>query len=80
MLNGQSWVLVDNAIIDVADFFQRHPGGRRVVLNAVGTDVTNELLGCDLSVGLAMAFEPHSHTEVRLVLYVLLRNTAVRVG
>lgn len=28
VLNGQSWVLVDGAILDVSEFAQRHPGGR----------------------------------------------------
>ncbi|CAN0531771.1 unnamed protein product, partial [Scytosiphon promiscuus] len=45
VLNGQSWVLIDGAILDVSNFSQRHPGGARLILNAVGTDVTQELLG-----------------------------------
>ena len=64
VLNGQSWVLVDGAVLDVSRFFQRHPGGARLILNAVGTDVTHELLGQDLSVGHAMSFPPHVHQEV----------------
>ncbi|CAN0478383.1 unnamed protein product, partial [Hapterophycus canaliculatus] len=36
---------VDEAILDVSDFAQRHPGGRRLILNATGTDVTQELVG-----------------------------------
>eukprot|EP00904_Undaria_pinnatifida_P011031 jgi/Undpi1/7058/HiC_scaffold_21.g09532.m1 len=63
VLNGQSWVLVDGAVLDVSRFFQRHPGGARLILNAVGTDVTHELLGQDLSVGHAMSFPPHVHQE-----------------
>ncbi|CAN0184392.1 unnamed protein product, partial [Scytosiphon promiscuus] len=74
VLNGQSWVLVDGAILDVADFAQRHPGGRRLILNALGTDVTQELLGEDLSVGHAMAFPPHAHTERA---WVILRELVV---
>ncbi len=66
MLHGQSWVLVDGAILDVSEFSHRHPGGARLILNAVGTDVTHELLGEDLSVGHAapMSFSPHIHPEV----------------
>ncbi|CAM9734729.1 unnamed protein product, partial [Sphacelaria rigidula] len=45
VLNGQSWVLVDGAILDVSEFSHRHPGGTRLILNALGTDVTHELLG-----------------------------------
>ncbi|CAM9836885.1 unnamed protein product, partial [Ectocarpus sp. 12 AP-2014] len=45
VLNGQSWLFVDNAILDVSEFAARHPGGRRLILNALGTDVTAELLG-----------------------------------
>lgn len=55
---------MDGAILDVADFAQRHPGGRRLILNALGTDVTQELLGEDLSVGHAMSFNPHVHSGV----------------
>lgn len=65
VLNGQSWVLVDGAIIEVSEFAQGHPGGARLILNGVGTDVTHELLGHDLSVGHAMSFTPHVHPEVR---------------
>ncbi|CAM9893563.1 unnamed protein product, partial [Hapterophycus canaliculatus] len=45
VLHGQSWVLVDGAILDVKEFSHRHPGGARLILNALGTDVTHELLG-----------------------------------
>ncbi|CAM9534507.1 unnamed protein product [Ascophyllum nodosum] len=63
VLNGQTWVLVDGAILDVSNFSHRHPGGARLILNAVGTDITNELLGEELSVGHAMSFTPHRHPE-----------------
>lgn len=62
-------MLVDGAILDVSDFAQRHPGGARLVHNAVGTDVTHELLGQDLSVGHAMSFPPFVHPEVRVFSY-----------
>lgn len=65
VLNGQVWVLVDEAILDVSDFAQRHPGGRRLILNAVGTDVTQELVGKGMSVGHAMSFPRHVHSGVR---------------
>lgn len=55
---------MDGAILDVSEFALRHPGGRRVILNGLGTDVTHELLGEELSVGHAMSFSPHPHTEV----------------
>ena len=64
VLNGQMWVLIDGAILDVSNFSQRHPGGARLVLNAVGTDVTYEMLGEELSVGHAMSFSPQVHPEV----------------
>lgn len=64
MLHGQSWLLVDGAILDVKEFSHRHPGGARLILNALGTDVTHELLGEELSVGHAMSFSPHTHPEV----------------
>lgn len=46
-------------------------GDRRLILNALGTDVTQELLGEDMSVGHAMSFSPHIHTEVCSTLGVL---------
>lgn len=58
-------MIVDGAILDVSSFSQRHPGGARVIHNAVGTDVTYELLGHNLSVGHAMSFSPHQHSQVR---------------
>lgn len=61
-------MLVDGAILDVSNFSQRHPGGARLILNAVGTDVTQELLGEDMSVGHAMSFTPHRHPEVCSIL------------
>ncbi|CAM9831972.1 unnamed protein product [Ectocarpus sp. 4 AP-2014] len=62
VLSGQTWLMVDEAVLDVSDFAQRHPGGRRIILNALGTDVTQELLGQENSVGHAMSFPPHVHT------------------
>lgn len=56
--------MVDEAILDVSDFAQRHPGGRRLILNSLGTDVTQELVKQDQSVGHAMSFSPHVHTGV----------------
>ena len=61
VLNGESWVIVDGAVLDVFEFSLRHPGGARVVMNAIGTDVTGELLGEDRLGG---TFSPHIHTEV----------------
>lgn len=65
-------MLVDGAILDVSNFSQAHPGGARLILNSVGTDVTDELLGAELSVGHAMTFSPFVHPEVswRAVVYV----------
>lgn len=59
-----SWVIVDGAILDVGSFSRRHPGGARVIVNALGTDITNSLKGEDLSIGSAMPFTPHDHSEV----------------
>ena len=60
-----SWVVVDGAILDVGNFSRRRPGGARVIMNALGTDITREMKGEDLSVGNAMAFLPNQHSEVR---------------
>lgn len=52
--------------MDVSEFSHRHPGGARLILNAVGTDVTHELLGEDSSAGHVMSFNPHHHPPVGL--------------
>ncbi|CAM9216757.1 unnamed protein product [Sphacelaria rigidula] len=69
VLNGQCWVVVDGTIVDVSTFASRHPGGQRLIVNAIGTDVTHEVIGrVDSSVGKALSvpFTPHVHTEVAL--------------
>ncbi|CAN0446560.1 unnamed protein product, partial [Ascophyllum nodosum] len=68
VLNGMSWVMVDGAILDVGNFSRRHPGGARVIVNALGTDITSELKGEDLkgedvSAGYAMSFSSNQHSE-----------------
>ncbi|CAM9734143.1 unnamed protein product, partial [Ascophyllum nodosum] len=45
LLNGRSWVIVDGAVLDVSSFAKRHPGGARLIVNALGTDVTSEIAG-----------------------------------
>ena len=57
--------MVDGAILDVGNFSRRHPGGARVIMNALGTDITNEVKGEDFSVGNAMSFSHNQHSEVR---------------
>ena len=70
ILNGRSWVIVDGAILDVSSFARRHPGGARVIMNALGTDVTSGILGEDASIGnFKMGFAPHSHTDVSAFYY-----------
>lgn len=82
VLSGQSWLLVDGAILDVSEFSHRHPGGARLILNAVGTDVTHELLGGDSSVGRAvLSFMPHVHPEVSVaaIPFMIMLRLKVRV-
>lgn len=65
VLNGESWVIVDGAIVDVSTFYGRHPGGSRVIMNALGTDITGELLGEDRSIGNTVSSPPqHPHSKV----------------
>ncbi|CAM9506534.1 unnamed protein product, partial [Ascophyllum nodosum] len=45
ILNGRSWVVVDGAVLDVSSFAKRHPGGARLIMNILGTDVTSEIIG-----------------------------------
>ncbi|CAM9198778.1 unnamed protein product [Choristocarpus tenellus] len=63
VLNGRRWIIVDGAVIDVSSFAQRHPGGARLILNAVGTDVTSEILGEQDSLGNMGLFPPNRHSE-----------------
>ena len=65
ILNGRCWVIVDGAVLDVSTFAKRHPGGARIIINAMGTDVTAEFLGESASIGNSRsAFAPHAHTDV----------------
>lgn len=58
-------MIVDAAVIDVSSFAKRHPGGARLIMNSMGTDVTSEIIGEDASVGnSSMAFAPHPHSDV----------------
>lgn len=59
-------MVVDGAVLDVSSFAKRHPGGARLIMNAMGTDMTSEIIGEDASVGgnSGMSFSPHSHSEV----------------
>ncbi|CAM9174754.1 unnamed protein product, partial [Laminaria digitata] len=67
ILNGRAWVIVDGAVLDVSTFAKRHPGGARVIMNAMGTDVTSEIIGEDASIGNSnMTFAPHAHTDTAL--------------
>ncbi|CAM9296462.1 unnamed protein product, partial [Choristocarpus tenellus] len=63
VLNGRRWVIVDGAVLDVSRFAQRHPGGAKLILNMVGTDVTKEIMGETTSVGKSELFSPHEHTQ-----------------
>ncbi|CAM9823746.1 unnamed protein product, partial [Discosporangium mesarthrocarpum] len=63
VLNGRRWMIVDAAVVDVSYFAQRHPGGARLILNAVGTDVTSEILGEMNSIGHTGMFPPNKHSE-----------------
>ncbi|CBN76583.1 delta-9 desaturase [Ectocarpus siliculosus] len=67
VLNGRSWVIVDGAVLNVSDFAKRHPGGIRLIINAMGTDVTSEFLGENASVGNpGTVYKPHRHTDTAL--------------
>lgn len=58
-------MIADAAILDVSSFAKRHPGGARLIMNSIGTDVTSEIIGEDASVGnYSMAFAPHPHSDV----------------
>ncbi len=66
ILNGRSWVIVDGAVLDVSNFAKRHPGGARLIINAMGTDITAEILGENAAAlgDSRSAFSPHVHTDV----------------
>lgn len=59
-------MILDAAVLDVSSFAKKHPGGARLITNAMGTDVTSEIMGEEGSMGnTSMSFSPHRHTEVR---------------
>ena len=59
-------MIVDGAVLDVSSFVKRHPGGARVLMNVMGTDVTSEIIGEEASIGNSgMAFDPYTHSAVR---------------
>lgn len=62
-------MVVDSAVVNVLDFARNHPGGSRIIVNAIGTDVTAEVVGReDASVARALTvpFSPHMHSEVNI--------------
>lgn len=73
-----TWVIVDGAILDVGNFSRRHPGGARVIMNGLGTDITSRMEGEDLSVGSAMSFTPHDHSEVQFSTNALFHLGTIR--
>lgn len=34
------WVIVHNEVLDVTNFLEEHPGGKRVILSRAGSDAT----------------------------------------
>lgn len=55
-------MIVDGAVLDVSTFAKRHPGGARIIISAMGTDITAEILGESTSVRNSRA--SHAHTDV----------------
>jgi len=39
--NGEKLIIYENYIYDVSDFIEKHPGGKNIILNNIGNDVTN---------------------------------------
>ena len=81
ILHGRAWVIVDAAVLDVSSFAKRHPGGARLIMNSMGTDMTSEMIGEDASVGnSSMTFAPHPHSDVSSALGFRSRGAFERVG
>ncbi|RKP22592.1 cytochrome b5-like heme/steroid binding domain-containing protein, partial [Syncephalis pseudoplumigaleata] len=36
------WVVIHGKVYDVTGFLNEHPGGRKVIMNAAGTDATRQ--------------------------------------
>eukprot|EP00903_Cladosiphon_okamuranus_P012613 g11801.t1 len=81
ILNGRCWVIVDGAVLDVSTFAKRHPGGARIIINTMGTDITAEFLGESTSIGNPRsAFAPHAHTEAASLFTALEIARSLVVG
>ena len=71
---------MDGAVLDVSSFAKRHPGGARLIMNILGTDVTSEIIGDVASIGnFNRAFTPHTHTNVSSNCFVVLVRALLRM-
>jgi len=48
--NATHWISFHGYVYDVTQFINDHPGGKHILLNKVGTDVTNVLENVDAHV------------------------------
>eukprot|EP01084_Bolivina_argentea_P289691 497495_1 len=56
---GAAWIIIDKYVFDVTKWQFSHPGGRKILLNHIGTDCTKYFYGIDSVDGL----QKYSHSE-----------------
>ncbi|KAJ3324501.1 hypothetical protein HDV06_006912 [Boothiomyces sp. JEL0866] len=56
--NGESWIIIGSSVYDVADFGIKHPGGRAILEEAVGTDATRAFFGTIAPLPKTIEFQP----------------------
>ncbi|KAG5175777.1 hypothetical protein JKP88DRAFT_270964 [Tribonema minus] len=45
VLQGEKWLIVNDAVVNVEEYQKVHPGGSKVMKESIGLDVTKEILG-----------------------------------
>jgi hypothetical protein len=76
VLAGEKLVIINDAVVCVAEYMEVHPGGSKILKDTIGTDVTAEVLGQRaISVGVFQQAHKHSAKawaaiQNRIVAYV----------
>eukprot|EP00611_Tribonema_gayanum_P016477 TRINITY_DN286_c1_g1_i4.p1 TRINITY_DN286_c1_g1~~TRINITY_DN286_c1_g1_i4.p1 ORF type:complete len:1707 (+),score=517.78 TRINITY_DN286_c1_g1_i4:250-5121(+) len=62
VMQGEKWVIVNDAIVDVSDYMKVHPGGSKVLKDSIGTDITKDIMGVQ-PVGQGVMQGSHKHSN-----------------
>ncbi|KAJ3315093.1 hypothetical protein HDV04_004234 [Boothiomyces sp. JEL0838] len=56
--NGESWLIIGSSVYDVAEFGVKHPGGRAILEESIGTDATRAFFGSLSPLPRAIEYQP----------------------